>query len=213
METKEQLVPLVWRAERRRLNSLTPLENNPFGKITQEKRRRLEQKLLELGVFEAATLDTDGVLLTFNKRHNLLMGLGRGAEEFVVMVPNRALTDDERRKIVLASNVNEGEWIDEILRSDYADMVAEMGISLADIDAGLGIGEGEATPAEKPEYPIVAEFSEKYDAFIIVCRNEIDANNVRQILGIEKMQSYKSQEVGNTHVIEATDFAARCSSK
>lgn len=209
---KNQL-PLEWKAEQRRLDTLTPLENNPFGKITQEKRRRLEQKLLELGVFEAATLDTDDVLLTFNKRHNLLMGLGRGAELVNVLVPNRPLSDDERRKIVLASNVNEGEWIDEILRGDYADLIADMGISLASVDELLGAGP-EALPAEKPEYPIVAEFSEKYTAFIIVARNEIDANNVRQILGLgEKMQSYKSQEVGSSTIIEATDFAARCSSK
>lgn len=212
METKETLAPLAWRPELRRLDTLVPLENNPFGKITQEKRRRLEQKLLELGVFEAASIDTDNVLLTFNKRRNLLMGLGRGEEKFVVMVPNRPLTEDERKKIILASNVNEGEWIDEILRGEYSDMMAEMGISLASIDEVLGAGP-EAAPAEKPEYPIVAEFSEKYSAFIIVARNEIDANNVRQILGLEKMQSYKSQEVGNSTVIEASDFAARCSSK
>ena len=39
-----------WRPETRRLDQLTPLDNNPFGKITQEKRRRLEGKLRELGV-------------------------------------------------------------------------------------------------------------------------------------------------------------------
>lgn len=201
-----------WLPAKRRLDELTPLENNPFGKITQEKRRRLEQKLRELGVFEAATVDTDGVLLTFNKRHNLLLGMYGPSYEVNVLIAAEPLPADVRRKIVLASNVNEGEWIDEILRQDYADVVDEMGLMLAAMDAAVEEA-GAAGKEAQPEYPIVAEFSEKYSSFIIVCRNDIDANNVAQLLGIEKRQSYKSQEVGLTHVIEATDFAARCKSK
>jgi hypothetical protein len=208
---ENQLAPR-WRAEQRRLDTLTPLENNPFGKITQEKRRRLEQKLLELGVFEAATVDTDGVLLTFNKRHNLLMGLGRGAELVQVMVPDRPLSVDERKKIILASNINEGEWIDEILRADYDGVMQDMGLTLASIDELLEGTAGQATE-QKPEYPIVAEFSEKYTAVVIVCRNDIDANFLKQVLGIDTMQSYKSKEVGTTHVIEATAFSEKWKSR
>ncbi|GAB2954768.1 hypothetical protein GCM10027048_20360 [Hymenobacter coalescens] len=209
---ENQVVALKWHAEQRRLDALTPLENNPFGKITQEKRRRLEQKLLELGIFEAATVDTDGVLLTFNKRHNLLVGMGRGAELVEVMVPNRALTEDERKKIILASNINEGEWIDEVLRDQYADVLDDMGVQLASIDALLE-GNAGAVKEEKPEYPIVAEFSEKYDAFVIVCRNDIDTNFIKQVLGIGTMQSYKSKETGSTHVIEAKEFAEKWKSR
>jgi hypothetical protein len=201
-----------WLPAKRRLDQLTPLENNPFGKITQEKRRRLEQKLRELGVFEAATVDTDGVLLTFNKRHNLLLGMYGPAYEVNVLIAAEPLPADVRKKIVLASNVNEGEWIDEVLRQDYADVVEEMGLMLAAMDEQVADA-GAAGKEAQPEYPIVAEFSEKYTSYIIVCRNDIDANNVAQLLGIEKRQSYKSQEVGLTHVIEATDFAARCKSK
>ncbi|WP_375418128.1 hypothetical protein [uncultured Hymenobacter sp.] len=203
---------IKWRPEQRRLDQLTPLENNPFGKISQAKRRRLEQKLQELGTFEAATVDADGVLLTFNKRHNLLLGLYGPAYEVTVLVPEQALSEDVRKKIILASNVNEGEWIDDILREQYADVLDEMGVMLGAIDEQLAAdanGKKEATP----EFPIVAEFSEKYSAYIIVCRNEIDENNVRELLGVEKRRSYKSQEVGQTHVIEAKAFAERCKLK
>lgn len=203
---------ITWRPARRRLDQLTPLENNPFGKITQEKRRRLEAKLRELGVFEAATLDTADVLLTFNKRHNLLLGMYGPAYEVNVLVPDRELPADVRKKIILASNISEGEWIDELLRGDYADVLDDVGLSLAAMDA-LVADAGAAGKEAEPEYPIVAEFSEKYDAFVIVCRNEIDANNVRELLGIDKRQSYKSQEVGQTHVIDAKAFAERCKLK
>jgi len=203
---------ITWLPAKRRLDQLTPLDNNPFGKITQEKRRRLETKLRELGVFEAATVDTDGVLLTFNKRHNLLLGLYGPAYEVNVLIAAEPLPADVRKKIVLASNVNEGEWIDEILRQDYADVLDEVGLLLAALDEQVADA-GAAGKEAQPEYPIVAEFSEKYTSYLIVCRNDIDANNVAQLLGIEKRQSYKSQEVGLTHVIEATEFAAKCKSK
>ncbi|MDO7885353.1 hypothetical protein [Hymenobacter cheonanensis] len=203
---------ITWLPAKRRLDQLTPLENNPFGKITQEKRRRLEAKLRELGVFEAATLDTADVLLTFNKRHNLLLGMYGPAYEVNVLVPDRELPADVRKKIILASNISEGEWIEELLRGDYADVMEDVGLSLAAMDA-LVAEAGAAGKEAAPEYPIVAEFSEKYDAFIIVCRNEIDANNVRELLGIDKRQSYKSQEVGQTHVIEAKAFSERCTLK
>lgn len=202
-----------WRQERRRLDEVTPLENNPFGRITAEKRRRLEGKLRELGVFEAATLDTDNVLLTFNKRHNLLLGLYGPGYEINVLVPDRPLPDDVRRKIILASNVNEGDWIDEVLREQYADVLADVGLELAALDAltdaaAAGVGKEAA-----PEYPIVAEFSEKYDAVVIVCRNDIDANFVREVLGLGMAQSYKSKEVGTTRVIDAKAFCEKWKSR
>ncbi|WP_210521906.1 hypothetical protein [Hymenobacter terricola] len=204
--------PRMWRPEQRRLDQLTPLENNPFGRITAEKRRRLEQKLLELGTFEAATVDNDGVLLTFNKRHNLLLGLYGPSYEVTVLAPTGELTADQRRKIILASNVNEGEWIDEILREQYADVLDDVGLQLAALDADVAAAAGGAKEAE-PEYPIVAEFSEKYDAVVIVCRNEIDANFVREVLGLDKAQSYKSKEVGTTRVIDAKLFCEKWKSR
>lgn len=36
------------------------------------------------------------------------------------------------------------------------------------------------------EYFIVAEFSEKYDAYLILCRNKPGANNVRELNGVDK---------------------------
>jgi hypothetical protein len=129
-----------------------------------------------------------------------------------VLVPDRELPADVRQKIILASNISEGEWIDEILREQYADVLDDVGLQLAAMDELVGEA-GAAGKEAQPEYPIVAEFSEKYSAFVIVCRNEIDENNVRELLGVDKRQSYKSQEVGQTHVIEAKAFAERCKLK
>lgn len=205
---------LTWKTERRRIGDLVPLESNPFGKMDARKRRRLEEKLLSLGVFEAPTVDTFGVLLTFNKRHHILMGLGRADETIDVMVPDRPLTETERKQIILSSNVHEGEWVADILREQYADIdLAEMGVSFGELDKMLEESGKEAKSAEKPVYPIVAEFSERHEAFIIVCANEIDANFISGALQMGRMQSYKSEAVGHTHIITAKDFIALWNSK
>ncbi len=175
-------IALSWHVEQRRLNDLVPLEKNPFGKIDARKKKRLEEKIKALGVFEAPTIDTDNVLLTFNKRHMILLELGHGEDLFDVMVPNRPLTENERKEIIIASNIHEGNWIEEILKEEFGEMdLASLGLELDFADAILEETSKKKTDQE-PVFPIVAQFSEKHDAIIIVSDNEIDTNFLKQIL-------------------------------
>ncbi|TPE43974.1 hypothetical protein [Pontibacter mangrovi] len=212
---EEDIKPLEWHIEKHQLKNLVPLEKNPFGKIDARKKKRLEEKILTLGVFEAPACDENLVLLSFNKRHAILMELGRGEELQDVLVPNRALTEKERKEIILSSNVHEGNWIEEILREDFADMdLAELGIDVKAMDDILAEGStASKAKSEDPVYPIVAEFSEKHDAFIIISSNEIDSNFLKQVLQLEKSQSYKSEAVGQSHVVTAKDFISLWNSK
>lgn len=84
---------LNWKTEVRQMADLTPLDKNPFGKITQENKRRLSEKLKRLGNFDVATIDQNGMLLTFNKRFHLLRELGY--TEIDVKVPQPSA--DRRR--------------------------------------------------------------------------------------------------------------------
>ena len=204
-------IPLKWHVEQHRLECLVPLEKNPFGKIDAKKKKRLEEKIKTLGVFETATIDSNGVLLTWNKRRAILMELGYGQELFNVMAPNRQLTEKERKEIILASNIHEGSWINEILQEEYADIdLVDMGLDMAFNDAILAEVEKNKSPEQKksdePVYPIVAKFSEKHDAIMIISDNEIDTNFLKQVLGLEKSQSYKSEAVGQSLVISAQQF-------
>ncbi len=78
------------------------------------------------------------------------------------------------------------------------------------IDASLDDSPGDD---ELPEYPIVAKYSEAYNAAVIFCRNEIDWNQLCELLGLEKARSYKCKGVGLTQVIDFADFAARWQSR
>jgi hypothetical protein len=206
---------LEWKTERRKINQLVPLEKNPFGIITEEKKQRLEDKIRRLGVFEIPTIDTNNDLLTFNKRRHILMILGRGEEEIDVRVPNRALTKKERDEIIVSSNIHEGEWDRQVLESEFFSVDLEaLGLDLAaipmpeDMAAHIHIGEDveEVSEEEAAKFPIEARFSEKYDAFVIISDNEVDANYIQEVLGLEVTKSYKSSAIGRTRVIPGHKF-------
>ncbi len=205
---------LEWTTEKRLVKDLIPLEKNPFGRISEEKKQRLADKLRRLGVYQIPTIDLNNELLTFNKRRHILVAIGRGEEIIDVRVPNRALSQQERQEVILSDNVHEGEWDRQILEDLFSDIdLDEIGINLNAIalpdellDSPGDDEIQEATEEEAAKYPIVAKFSEKYDAFVIVSDNEVDANYIRELLKLEVMKSYKSTAVGRTAVIQGHKF-------
>lgn len=70
-----------------------------------------------------------------------------------------------------------------------------------------------ATPEEieneDPEYPITPYFGEKYNYVLIFTKNEVDWTYLRNALGVETKQSYKSTAVGTSHVISFEEFAEK----
>lgn len=200
---------LTWKAEERQIKTLRPLEENPFGKITEQKKHRLAEKLRKLGIFEIPTVDLNNDLLSFNKRWHILMELGRSEEMIEVMVPSRALSAQERKEIILSSNVHEGEWDRQILEEMFADIdMDSIGIDMAEIEVPQELlQENDEQQKEQPEYPIVAKMSEQYDAFVIVCDNEIDSNFISEFLQLGTMRDFKKPgTVGRTRVLRADKF-------
>lgn len=55
-------------------------------------------------------------------------------------------------------------------------------------------------------YPIVPEFDEKHELFIIVSDSEIDSNWLREKLRMNKMKSYKTDDVSKSNVISINDL-------
>jgi len=203
---------LNWLTERRKLRELVPLENNPFGKISVENKDRLRQKIRKLGIFEIPTIDINNELLTFNKRYHLLCELESLEFEIDVRVPERPLSDGERKEIIISSNIHEGEWDKQILEELYTEIdLEDIGLDIGGVDdlvgqqddalEALGFEDG-----QEPEYQIVPRFSEKYDAFVIISDNEIDATHVAELLGVKNAKCYKTEHIGRTHVIRAYDF-------
>ncbi|MCK8492904.1 hypothetical protein M0L20_13635 [Spirosoma sp. RP8] len=194
---------LVWSTQQRKVVDLLPYEYNP-RKMTAQQSKKLRESLEKFGLVEIPVINYDGILLAGHQRCKALVQLGRGDDLIDVRVPNRQLTDQEFKEYNIASNAISGDWVDDILREHFADVdLNDFGISLAEMEE---LHEKATAKEQVPEMPIVAKFSEKYDAFVIVATNEIDANHIAELLQCEKEKSYKSETMGMTRVVSAAKF-------
>ncbi|MFM2340115.1 MAG: hypothetical protein RLZZ360_751 [Candidatus Parcubacteria bacterium] len=105
---------LIWRAEVREVTDLLPWKENP-RKISQQGLDKLKTKIKQNGFHSVIVIDTDNTILSGNQRKTALTELGIGKVN--VLVPSRKLTDNERRKIGIESNINDGEWDFDKLKS------------------------------------------------------------------------------------------------
>ncbi len=97
---------LSWTTGVREVKDLLPWKENP-RKISKEALDRLKDKIIQNGFHSVIVIDTDNTILSGNQRKKALTELG--IESVDVMIPSRKLTDDERRKIGIESNITDGE--------------------------------------------------------------------------------------------------------
>ncbi|MEO5646454.1 MAG: DNA modification methylase [Candidatus Paceibacterota bacterium] len=105
---------LIWTTEVREVKDLLPWKENPRT-ISKQALGKLKDKIKQNGFHSVIVIDTDNVILSGNQRKTALVELGISTVN--VMIPSRKLTDNERRKIGIESNVNDGEWDFEKLKS------------------------------------------------------------------------------------------------
>lgn len=183
------------------VRELVPSSKNP-RKIKAEEKRKLWQRLEKFGMISIPVRDYEGTLLGGKQRCELMIEYGLGDTEIDVRSATRKLTEEELREVMLIENSHAGEWDLEILKREFDEYLdlGEFGLML---EESLAEVEKMNADQDEPEMPIVAKFSEKYTAFVIVCRNEIDQNHIAEKLGVEVSQCYKSKAVGMTHVVDA----------
>jgi hypothetical protein len=191
----------LFRTETVCVRELVPSSKNP-RKIKAEEKRKLWQRLEKFGMISIPIRDHDGTLLGGKQRCELMMEFGLGDSMIDVRSATRKLTEEELREVMIIENSHAGEWDLEILKKEFDEFLdlGEFGLML---EESLAEVEKMTADQDEPEMPIVAKFSEKYTAFVIVCRNEIDQNHIAEKLGVEVSQCYKSKAVGMTHVVDA----------
>lgn len=174
-------------------------------KMSAKQSKNLDESLTEFDVVDIPVLDDDNVIIGGHQRQRLMMNLGRGDELTDVRKPNRKLTEQEYKKLNFMLNAVKGDFVDEILREHFTGIVDfdDFGLQLQALDE---LHKG----AEKvePEMPIVPKMSEKYSAFVIICRNDIDENYIAEKFGVERGKCYKSNNTGMMHVVEAEKITA-----
>ena len=124
------------------LRRLKVLPNNP-RKITQQKLNELCESIRQNGYYRHKPLAVEPIegtddfyILDGNQRKKALGRLKR-KEAWCVIYTD--LTEEERARIILLGNINNGEWVPEILQTDFEPLV--------DLEAiGLDIETAEIVP-------------------------------------------------------------------
>lgn len=115
---------LEWVSDIRKVEKLKPWKENPRT-ITKVALEKLKERIVQRGFHSVIVVDTDDTILSGNQRGLALKQLG--IKEVNVLVPSRKLTTEERRKIALESNLNDGEWNMESLKSFNINLLTDVG--------------------------------------------------------------------------------------
>ncbi|QQR76644.1 DNA modification methylase [Candidatus Nomurabacteria bacterium] len=105
---------LSWTTGVREVKDLLPWQENP-RKISKVALDKLKKKIVQNGFHSVIVIDTDNTILSGNQRKTALTELDISTVD--VMIPSRKLSDAERRRIGIESNINDGEWDFEKLKS------------------------------------------------------------------------------------------------
>ena len=115
------------------------------------------------------------------------------------------LTEEEKEEFIFRDNLSSGDW-------DWGNL--EMNWDRHKLETY-----GMELPPEKDKfqkeferynddncvYPLVPKFDEKHEVFIIVSDSEVDANFLRERLGMQKMKSYKKGQLSKSNIISIKD--------
>ena len=123
-------IKLSWHTEVCKVENLKIWSENP-RKLTDSGFKKLVERIKERGFHSVIVVDKDYTILSGSQRKKALLKLC--IKEVITLVPNRKLSDEERRKIVLESNLNDGEWDFEKLKSFDLGLITDIGFSKSDL--------------------------------------------------------------------------------
>ena len=142
-------------------------------KISAKKRDELKQSLKMFGDFGIFLIDEKDNVIAGNQR----LGIIVEDDPDTMLTCKRLIgyTKAELKAINIKDNTHAGEWDIDLLADWTADLTVDLGI---ETETKKQLEEREIPEMELIHY-------EKYDYVMIVCRNELDYNNLVRALGIE----------------------------
>lgn len=154
-----------------RVGDIKTAFGNP-RKISKKKREELKRSLETLGDFGIFLIDEHDNVIAGNMRQSILNEMN---PDFVVTCKRLiGYTEAELRAINIKDNTHAGEW-DMDLLADWT----------ADLNMDLGLDLREKSPDDRKIKEMELINYEKYDYVMIVCKNEMDYNELVRKLGIE----------------------------
>ena len=196
---------LIWHTESRKVSTLKSWLKNP-RKITNEAFEKLLDRIRSRGMHDVLKIDTDGTVLSGNQRRKALNTLG--IKTVTVLMPNRKLTEDERDKVALESNTNDGEWDFEKLKGFNIDMLQDVGfdkMELGDIWSESEDVKDDKFQVEKELKKIKKPKTKLGDLIILgrhrlICGDSTDPKVLQKLFGKERASMIYSDPVYNINI-------------
>ena len=127
---------LEWHIEKRKPSDLKVWEENPRT-IGEKEFEDIKKSIQEDGDWGILSIDVDGTVINGNQR--LTAFLQENSEEIDVKVPNRPLTDKERKRIALRANRTKGKDNFDILANWDKEDLLEGWFDEKDLDKLLNL--------------------------------------------------------------------------
>lgn len=187
--TEKTLEKIVWTQKVVDLNTIKPNERNPRF-ITRQQYEKLKSSLEETGYHARLLVDRDLNLIGGHMRLKAMQELG--FQEVTVLMPSRALTDEERQRVSVQDNVAFGEWDLDILAADFSlDDLHSWGIDESDLkfplpEAAESAEDPEAIPVAPPQPITLSGDVWRLGAHRIMCGDSTDEASVSQLLSGDK---------------------------
>lgn len=185
------------------INSISEADYNP-RKITASQKKQIKESLLKFGFVNPLVINTNadrnGVLVGGHQRLQIAKEIGMKT----VPIYEVDLTLEEEKELNIRLNKNTAGWDWDALNQHFNDDdLSSWGFATKkEIEDQVFISEFENS--DETEMPIVPEFNERYNAFIIICENEIDELNLRNILNLtETHKSNTDSNTGKSNIITA----------
>lgn len=118
---------IQWHTEKKKLKDLKELENNPRT-ISPRAYEQL-QNALKIGNFKPLIADIDGVILGGNQKYKALLEKYGEDYEVEVSIPERKLTEDEQKDVIILDNKHMGEDDPNKLADDFAKSLEKFGFA------------------------------------------------------------------------------------
>lgn len=141
-------------------------------KIGKKKWQELEASIDAYGDFGVFLIDEENNVIAGNQRLSVIMK--KNPEQELLCKRLIGYSEAELRAINIKDNTHSGEWDLDLLADWTADLNLDLGIELNNKD----LGERKLSEMELIRY-------EKYDYVLLVCRNELDYNELVRKLGID----------------------------
>lgn len=140
-------------------------------KIGKKKLEELEASLEAYGDFGIFLIDEHDNVIAGNQRLSIIKK--KNPDQELLCKRLIGYTEAELRAINIKDNTHSGEWDLDLLADWTADLNLDLGVELNNSN----LGDRKLSDMELIRY-------EKYDYVLIVCRNEIDYNELTRKLGI-----------------------------